>query len=102
MREQKQFVLVSIMENALMGHWSFRAPDELAVARYLLGHLWEYQDVFWALRISPDEVESLSPEELLQAIHDSYPNQHVRAVLYLLPIGPTAVCTPAESTIMGD
>jgi len=96
MNEQNQFVLVSIMENALMGHWSFRAVDERAVACHLLRHAWEYQDVFWALRLSPKDVENLGPDELLHAIHDSYPNQHVRAVLYLLRITQPADCAPAE------
>jgi hypothetical protein len=94
---ENQFVLVSIMENALMGHWSFRAADEPTVARHLLRHPWQYQDVFWALRLSPKDVECLSPDELLQAIRDSYPNPHVRAVLYLLRIVEPADCAQADS-----
>jgi hypothetical protein len=96
MNRQKQFVLVSIMENAFMGHWSFWASDEVTVARHLLLNAWNYQDVFWALRISLRDVERLSAEELLQAIRDSYPNQKVRAVLYLFPIGEPADCAKAE------
>ncbi len=85
------------MENALLGHWSFRAEDELAVARHMLRDPWEYQDVFWALRASVQEVERATPEELLQAIRDSYPNPHVRAALYLLPIADPADCTTGVS-----
>lgn len=92
MNEANQFVLVSIREDALMGHWSFRAADELAVARHLLDDPWQYENVFWALRISWKEVEQLSPEQLLQAIRDSYPNRHVRAVLYLLRVESPASC----------
>ncbi len=97
MNEANQFVLVSIMENALMGHWSFRAADELAVARHLLRDPWQYENVFWALRISWKEVEQLDPEQLLQAIRDSYPNRHVRTVLYLLRVESSADCTQGES-----
>jgi len=92
MSEPNLFMLVSQMEGQLMGYWSFRARDELAIARYLLHDPWEYQDVFWALRISVQEVETLSPEGLLHAIRDSYWNPHVRAVLYLLPIVQPADC----------
>lgn len=41
MNEPNQFVLVLIRENALMGHWSFRAADELAVARHVLRQPWQ-------------------------------------------------------------
>lgn len=97
MSQQNQFVLVSIMDNALMGHWSFRAADELAVARHLLRDPWQYQDVFWALRISVQDVQRLSPADLLQEIHGSYPNSHVRAVLHLLRIAQTADCGQDEA-----
>ncbi len=96
MTDQNLFVLVSIMENALMGHWSFRAKDELAVAHHLLRHAWDYDKVFWALRISLREVDQITPENLLQAIHDSYPNQRVRAVLYLLRVTEPAQCSEPE------
>ncbi len=96
MNEANQFVLVVIREDALMGHWSFRVADELAVARHLLHDSWEYENVFWALRISWREIEQLSPEQLLQAIRDSYPNRHVRAVLYLLRVESPADCVPGE------
>ena len=46
MNGQNLFVLVSIMENSLMGHWSFRADDEASVARHMLRHSWQYEDVF--------------------------------------------------------
>jgi hypothetical protein len=97
MNEPNLFVLVIQSEGALLGHWSFRAADELTVARQLLQNAWDYQDVFWALRISTEVVQYLGPVELLQAIRDSYPNPHVRAVLYLLPISPVVDCDAAES-----
>ncbi len=103
MNEPNLYVLVSIMENALMGHWSFRAADELSVARYVLRNPWQYEDVFWALRISLREVDRITPEELLQAIRDSYPNTHVRAVLYLLPVKEPAVAESAPPrTVQAD
>jgi len=97
MNEPPQFVLVLIRENALMRHWSFRAADELAVARHVLHHAFEYEDVFWALRISLVDIEGLEAKELLQAIHDSYFNQKGHVVLYLLPVEQTVDCLPAES-----
>ena len=90
-------MLVCVSEDALVRHWSFRASDELAVARHLLRDPWEYQHVFWALCISVQEVKTLRPEELLQAIRDSYPNRRVQAVLYLLPVATPADCDKAGS-----
>lgn len=98
MNERKHFLLVSIREDALMGYWSFHADNELAVARCLLRDPWQYQDVFWALRVSLSEAERLGPEELLAAIHGSYPNARVRAVLYLLPVVQPADCSDVTST----
>jgi hypothetical protein len=85
------------MENFLKGYWSFRASDELTVIRYLLRHAWNYTDVFWALRISMREVDQVTPEELLQAIHESYYTQRVRAVLHLLRVTEPADCSEVES-----
>jgi hypothetical protein len=68
----------------------------LAVATHLLRDPWEYQDVFWALRISTTEVQHMQPAELVQAIHDSYPNQRVRAVLYLLKIDRPIDCSSTQ------
>ena len=38
---------------------------ELAVARHILRHCWDYEDVFWALRISLRDVKNWSAEKLL-------------------------------------
>lgn len=92
MNEQNLYVLVALMEDALMGHWAFRAADELAVARHLARNAWQYQDVFWALGISLKEADRLSPEYLLQAIRDTYRNPHRRAVLYLLNASTPVSC----------
>lgn len=35
MNEKPLFVLISVMEDALMDLWTFRATDKLQVARYL-------------------------------------------------------------------
>jgi hypothetical protein len=71
MNEKALFVLVSIMEDALMDFWTFRAKDELEVAQHLLQHSWKYEDLFRAIRISLKEVDELSPDTLLQAIDGS-------------------------------
>jgi hypothetical protein len=97
MNGQNLFVLVCVKEDVLLGQWSFRASDELAVARHLLQNAWDYQKVFWALRISVQEVDDMRPEELLQAISDSYYNQRLRGVLYLLRVAPPADCDGAGS-----
>jgi hypothetical protein len=102
MNEQKPFVLVLIRDNSLMRHWSFLAVDELAVARHVLRYYWQYEDVFWALRISLRDVESVSPEQLLKEIRDSYPNQRVRAVLHLLAVADPADCGQDESLRTGS
>jgi hypothetical protein len=90
--EVREFVLVSIMDNSLMGHWAFQATDELAVARFLVQNAWRYQDVFWALRIPLKEAERVPPEDLLRAIRGSYADSHRRAVLHLIATGPVVNC----------
>jgi hypothetical protein len=97
MSAENQFVLVAITKNFLKGYWCFRASDELSVARHLLRHAWNYTDVFWALRVSLREVDQVTPEELLQAIRNSYYNQRVRAVLYFLRVSEPADCSGVES-----
>lgn len=92
MTQRNTYVVAVIMEGALMKHWSFHAADELAVARHLLTDPWEYEDVFWGLHMSHDEATRLKPEELLQAIRDSYPNNRVRAIVYLLPVVNVIKC----------
>jgi hypothetical protein len=72
MPDQPFFFLVSMMDDALMGHWTFRAADELAVMWQLLRDPWSYEDVFWGLRISLRDIDQVTPEELLEAIKDSY------------------------------
>lgn len=97
MSDQNLFLLIAIQDNALVGHWSFRAPDELAVARQLLRHVWSYKKVFWALRIHPEEAARLSPEELLSAIHASYSRPRNRAVLHLMPVAQPAEYSATET-----
>jgi hypothetical protein len=97
MSDQNLFVLIAIQDNALVGHWSFQVPDELAVARQLLRHVWSYKKVFWGLRIHPEEAERLTPEELLCAIHASYSRPRNRAVLHLVPVAPPAEYSAADT-----
>ena len=88
MNDTKLFVLVCIMDDALMWHWTIPAADELAAARHMLHKPWTYENAFWALRIDMRKLDELRAEELLQAIHESYTNMHTPAVLYLLPVAP--------------
>jgi hypothetical protein len=98
MSELNLYVLFSIREDCLLDQWSFRASDELSVARHLFRNVWDYEYVFWALRLTVEEVEQITAEELLQAIHDSYDNMpHVRAVLYLVRVTAPALCVSEES-----
>lgn len=92
MPDQTLFFLVSVMDDALMGHWTFRAADEMAVMRQLLRDPWSYEEVFWGLRISLREVDRVTPEELLQTINDSYGPAKTRTVLYLIRVAPEAIC----------
>ena len=101
MTEQPLFVLVSIVEDALMGQWAFRAADELAVMRHLLRHPWSYEKVFWGLRISLRTIDQVSPEGLLQAIQDSYSDVHVEATLYLMRLAPDEICHVVEAQPAG-
>src|SRR5438105_12590562 len=86
------FILVSIREDALVGHWTFRAADELAVMRHLLRDPWSYEDVFWGLRIDLREIEQVTPEQLFQAVSDSYGPAKTRTVLYLIRVSPGEIC----------
>jgi hypothetical protein len=96
MPDQPFFFLVSMMDDALMGHWTFRATDELAVMRQLLRDPWSYKDVFWGLRISLREIERVTPEELLQAINNSYGPAKTRTVLYLIRVSAGEICNIAN------
>jgi hypothetical protein len=99
MNEKTLFVLVSLMEDALMDFWTFRAKDELEVARHLLDHSWKYEDLFRALRISLKEVDELSPDTLLQAIDGSYMDARNAFSVYLLPILPEEICNIEEARV---
>lgn len=92
MPDQPLFFLVSIMDDALMGHWTFQAADELSVMRHLLRDPWSYEDVFWGLRISLRDIERVTPEELLQVITDSYGPAKTRTVLYLIRVPAGEIC----------
>jgi hypothetical protein len=92
MPEQPLFFLVSIMDDALMGHWAFRAADELAVMRHLLGNPWSYERVFQGLGISLRKIEEVTPDELLRAMQDSYGPSHSPEVLYLIRVPAAEIC----------
>jgi len=92
MNDQQLFVLVGIMEDALVGHWAFRAPDKLAVAGHLLRHWGKYDRVFSDLRINCRHIEQVSPEYLLRAIEDSYTDPHTDSVFYLIRVSAEEVC----------
>jgi hypothetical protein len=80
------FILVAIDDDALVGSWTFRANDELAIAHHLLRHAWDYEHVFARLRISLRRIDQVTPEELLRAIHNSYSNVHCNATFHLIRV----------------
>jgi hypothetical protein len=92
MPDQPFFFLVSVMDDALMGHWTFQAADELAVMQQLLRDPWSYEDVFWGLRINLRQIDCVSPEELLETIKNSYGPAKTRTVLYLICVSPGDIC----------
>ncbi len=99
MNENTLFALISVMEDALMDFWTFRAKDELQVAHYLLQHPWQYEDLFRALRISLKDIDELSPDALLQAIHGSYMDARNEFSVYLRRIPPDKICNVEEARV---
>ena len=101
MTESNTFVLVCIMDNALIRHWTIPAADELDVARQMLRNPWSYEKAFWALGIHMSKVTEVHADKLLKAIQDSYMNMNSRpAVLHLVPVkqaASTRVITPQTS-----
>jgi hypothetical protein len=104
MNEPNLFVLIALMEEALMEFWTFKAKDEVQVARYVLQHSWKYENLFFALRISWKEVDGLSPDTLLQAIEESYGDTRNSCSVYLLRIPPDQICNveQAPDATLGD
>jgi hypothetical protein len=92
MPEQPLFFLVSILDDALVGHWTFRAADELSVMRHLLRNPWNYERVFQGLDISLRRIEQVTPDELLRAIQQSYGPSRCPEVLYLIRVTADEVC----------
>jgi hypothetical protein len=90
MAEQPLFFLISVNEDVLMDHWTIRAADELAVMRHVLDNIWMYEGLFWALQINLFKIDQVSPEDLLQAIKDSY-GARLNATIYLIRVAPTEI-----------
>ena len=68
---QPLFLLTVSIDEGVM-HWmAFRASGELEVARYLIKNPWQYRRLFDELRIDREEVERLTPDDLLKAIRSS-------------------------------
>ncbi len=63
--------LTSSIDEGIMYRLVFRASDEMQVARHLLKNYWQHRRVFEDLRIDWEDVERLTPEGLLKAIHTS-------------------------------
>lgn len=97
MTDQPLFFLMSIVDDSVWDHWTFRAPDELAVMRHLLRYPWDYDGLFWGLRISPREIDQLTPEQLGKAIENSYGSPRCRAVIHLIRVNPNEVRQVAET-----
>ena len=95
---KKTFVLVCIRDTTLMWHWTITADDELDVARHILPQPWTYENVFWALRINMQRVDAVREEQSLHSIKESWFERRGRAVLYLVPVEPTA---PVPTEVRG-